>query len=572
MTEPEPKGTEGALAAPPSDSPPTAADQAPAEPPVNAVSPADIPVSITTPSGGKKASTSAVAAATTAESAKKDSATTVAPPAKKDSILTVAPPAKKDSTTTVAPPAKKDSTTTVAPPAKKNSATTVASPAKKDSTTTVAPPATTEKRSTSGAAATVAPPADAAENIAVVEVDAAERDSVELLFGEKRPSKGSLAQASVKGLNEGSLARASVKGVNEGSFAQASVKGVNEGSFAQASVKGVNERSLKLTDENGSEVMSSVDYSVQTAAYAGEEPTAAVIEKQPAIGQLQLKELLSGTSMKIVEYAQKLAEAPLIGTMEETPLPPPPQPAQQAFGVPSGAGLPTAGEPGGEPQQPQGKKSSAAQMTNRFPEPDHDEMTAPTQLHQQSALNTVLVQEDEAADTEPYETYCVPEGMDKMEEVPAILRRYTQAFQDEKQPVAKIFKLEDEDKLNEAAGWDIQPSYRSKPECVIRCAVLKKILQGLLEFRLAKTTIEFDGRQPKMILQNLCEDIATTLAQLRFPSYKYGYFVTLGQRNHQDVIVSTRQLWDPETDRRVIARFENSQLHASIIVHFIFHP
>ena len=67
------------------------------------------------------------------------------------------------------------------------------------------------------------------------------------------------------------------------------------------------------------------------------------------------------------------------------------------------------------------------------------------------------------------------------------------------------------------AGWDIQPSFKCQPECTIRCAVLKKMLQGLLEFRLAKTTLDFDGRQPKMILQNLSEDVATTLSQLRFP-------------------------------------------------------
>ena len=190
--------------------------------------------------------------------------------------------------------------------------------------------------------------------------------------------------------------------------------------------------------------MSSVDYSVQTAAYTGEEPPLSVLEKQPAIGQLQLKEFLSGTSMRIVEYAQKLAEAPLIGTLPDGG----PAPAKATAAV---AGQPlTVGDA-------QTKKSSATQLItaapteDRFPGPDHPEdgpMSA--RMQAQSMMNTVTVQEDETADAEPYEAYCFPEGLDKMERVPAILRKYVQLFQDEKTPIAKIFKLEDEEKLNEA--------------------------------------------------------------------------------------------------------------------------
>ncbi|XP_055341101.1 uncharacterized protein LOC129590111 [Paramacrobiotus metropolitanus] len=290
----------------------------------------------------------------------------------------------------------------------------------------------------------------------------------------------------------------------------------------------------------------------------GEEATPIKVEKQPAIGQLQLKELLSGTSIQIVEHAQKLAEAPLIGTIkEEPPVSVPSHAAPQIPNIVVGSDI----------------QSSAPVLTaeDQYPGPDHDDL--PFVHRHPSFPNTIAASEDESQDTEPYDVYTVPEGAEKVDECPTILKRYVQLYNDDKQPVARYFKLEDEDRLNEAAGWDIQASYQSKPTCFIRSSVLEKVLRGVLEFRLSRYVAEgLDPKRTKQLLPILSEDVATTLAQCRFYSYKYSYFVSIIPKNRQDVVISTRQIWDRTTDRRVIAKMDNRKFHASVIVHFMFHP
>ena len=207
-----------------------------------------------------------------------------------------------------------------------------------------------------------------------------------------------------------------------------------------------------------SEVLTEVDYSVQTAlADADEngEPESAVLDKQPAIGQLQLKELLSGTSIKIVEHAKKLAEAPLIGTV----VPP------QENALPSGSTASPQAEPSQIPPSSRSSRTAPgthieervtgepriqeAEGEDRFPGPDYEDGSR--SVAPQPDLHPLLLQDpEEKSDLEPYEMYTIPENADKEEEVPAVLKRYMRTYQDDKESVAKMFKMEDEDKLNEA--------------------------------------------------------------------------------------------------------------------------
>ncbi|GAU98908.1 hypothetical protein RvY_09985-1 [Ramazzottius varieornatus] len=209
-----------------------------------------------------------------------------------------------------------------------------------------------------------------------------------------------------------------------------------------------------------SEVLTEVDYSVQTALAdadeTGEPEGTAILEKQPAIGQLQLKELLSGTSIKIVEHAQKLAEAPLIGTIvppqdlppESTTVPQtePNQILPSSRSSRTAPGTRVEEKPTGETRAPEGEGE------DRFPGPDYEDGSR--SIAPPSDFHPLLLQDPEVqSDMEPYEIYTIPEGADKEDEVPAILKRYIKSYQDDKEPVAKMFKMEDEDKLNEAVCW-----------------------------------------------------------------------------------------------------------------------
>lgn len=207
--------------------------------------------------------------------------------------------------------------------------------------------------------------------------------------------------------------------------------------------------------QEGADVPAQPSESVLSAAHSGAsgesdqhtpqaENAAAVLtvimEKQPAIGQLQLKELLSGTSMQIVEYAQKLAEAPLVGSTGLRASAP-----DDASKVEPRTNISVA-------QDTVTASNGAAKRTvigtvtvaeDQFPGPDHEESLA-------NQSTAIAAPEEELTDTEPYDVYTIPDNVEKLDDVPTLLKRYFQLYSDEKLPVARHFKVEDEERLNEA--------------------------------------------------------------------------------------------------------------------------
>ena len=103
------------------------------------------------------------------------------------------------------------------------------------------------------------------------------------------------------------------------------------------------------------------------------------------------------------------------------------------------------------------------------------------------------------------------------------------------------------------------------------CSVFQvgSLLQEILASRLA--TVEYDPVVCPAISKSLTDDIREKVKRLNYDRCKIVCLVTLGEKQHQGVRMSSRCVWDADRDTSATANWENATLFCTATVYGIYH-
>jgi len=111
-----------------------------------------------------------------------------------------------------------------------------------------------------------------------------------------------------------------------------------------------------------------------------------------------------------------------------------------------------------------------------------------------------------------------------------------------------------------------EPTYRMKPsenEKFIPKAV-ENIIKDIMDKRLKKA--KFDDLKCKQLALELCAEIKESVKELNIPRYKVVLQSVIGEVKGQGAYISSRCLWDIETDNYASFSMKNSSLFCVLMV------
>eukprot|EP00295_Goniomonas_pacifica_P001640 CAMPEP_0175818844 /NCGR_PEP_ID=MMETSP0107_2-20121207/7759_1 /TAXON_ID=195067 ORGANISM="Goniomonas pacifica, Strain CCMP1869" /NCGR_SAMPLE_ID=MMETSP0107_2 /ASSEMBLY_ACC=CAM_ASM_000203 /LENGTH=132 /DNA_ID=CAMNT_0017131065 /DNA_START=50 /DNA_END=448 /DNA_ORIENTATION=- len=112
----------------------------------------------------------------------------------------------------------------------------------------------------------------------------------------------------------------------------------------------------------------------------------------------------------------------------------------------------------------------------------------------------------------------------------------------------------------------VENTYVMKPQEheTFRAAEVKKILEAVLEARLKGK--KYDANESAQMSKELCIEIKEKVKAIGSPRHKLIVQVTIGEVQGQGVRVSSRCLWDVETDNHCSANYTNPFLYCCAMV------
>nr|XP_057929165.1 dynein light chain Tctex-type protein 2B isoform X1 [Doryrhamphus excisus]XP_057929166.1 dynein light chain Tctex-type protein 2B isoform X2 [Doryrhamphus excisus] len=106
----------------------------------------------------------------------------------------------------------------------------------------------------------------------------------------------------------------------------------------------------------------------------------------------------------------------------------------------------------------------------------------------------------------------------------------------------------------------IRPNYQRK----FKPAVVKECIHEIVKKRLAEA--EYDPEEASELTSSLADCIKDKVKSLGFDRYKLVVQVTIGEQRGQGVKMSSRCLWDADTDNYAEDVFMNDSLFCAVAV------
>ena len=111
-----------------------------------------------------------------------------------------------------------------------------------------------------------------------------------------------------------------------------------------------------------------------------------------------------------------------------------------------------------------------------------------------------------------------------------------------------------------------EPTYRMAPTDEERFVPqdVEKIIKEVMEKHLRKAT--YEDAPCKLTSLNLCTEIKEKVKELNIPRYKLILQCVIGELKGQGAFVSSRCLWDTDTDNYASYSLKNSSLFCTVLV------
>ncbi len=112
------------------------------------------------------------------------------------------------------------------------------------------------------------------------------------------------------------------------------------------------------------------------------------------------------------------------------------------------------------------------------------------------------------------------------------------------------------------------PTYRTEPkeDQKFDPAAVKSVVDAIFLEQIEKKNLVWDEEECRELSLDLCDEIKEKVKALAFPRYKIIVQVSVGENKKQGVLVTSRCLWNTNTDNYASVSYKNDQIWANAIV------
>ena len=112
------------------------------------------------------------------------------------------------------------------------------------------------------------------------------------------------------------------------------------------------------------------------------------------------------------------------------------------------------------------------------------------------------------------------------------------------------------------------PTYRTEPkeDQKFDPAAVKSVVDAIFLEQIEKKNLVWDEEECRELSLDLCDEIKEKVKALAFPRYKIIVQVSVGENKKQGVLVTSRCLWNTNTDNYCSVSYKNDQIWANAII------
>ncbi|KAK2181189.1 hypothetical protein NP493_407g03078 [Ridgeia piscesae] len=115
----------------------------------------------------------------------------------------------------------------------------------------------------------------------------------------------------------------------------------------------------------------------------------------------------------------------------------------------------------------------------------------------------------------------------------------------------------------------LEPTYLTGPKRRFESHVAREAIRKVVDSRLSP--VSYSPTRAAALAASLSDEIKTAMKGLDFDRYKYVVTTTLGEKNSQDTVVTSRCAWDVDSDNSATYEWQNTDMFCCVVVFAVYH-
>lgn len=115
----------------------------------------------------------------------------------------------------------------------------------------------------------------------------------------------------------------------------------------------------------------------------------------------------------------------------------------------------------------------------------------------------------------------------------------------------------------------LEPTYLTGPKRRFESHLAREVIRQVVDSRLARVC--YTAKRAAALAASLSDEIKTSMKGLNFDRYKYVVTTTLGEKNHQDMVVTSRCAWDIDSDNSATYEWQSTDMFCCVVVFAVYH-
>ncbi|KAI0232387.1 Tctex1 domain-containing protein 1 [Lamellibrachia satsuma] len=115
----------------------------------------------------------------------------------------------------------------------------------------------------------------------------------------------------------------------------------------------------------------------------------------------------------------------------------------------------------------------------------------------------------------------------------------------------------------------LEPTYRTGPTRPFQSHLARDVIRQVVDSRLAR--VSYSAERAAALGASLSDEIKASVKRLNFDRYKYVVTVTLGEKNDQELVVTSRCAWDADSDNSATYEWQANDMFCCVVVFAAYH-